>query len=146
MHCSFQEWKDCIAVEMVNGPMETDDPPQVCKVISAEVAPLSLHRLLDPACCVFDLRVYGEAIKWMCRRVGTGFDVNGLLLRAQVQISFCVMCMCSVLLICPQVKTTPAVSEKLLSLMVDEISSPGPDQSSDSECLPVVPEVEDGFQ
>ena len=54
---------------MVNGPMETDEPPPVCEVISAEVAPMSLHRLLDPACCIFDLRVYGEAINWMCRKV-----------------------------------------------------------------------------
>ena len=58
-----QDWKDCLAVEMLNSPVlaDGDGPPPECDIESAEIAPMFLSRLVKPACQILDLHVYDNA-------------------------------------------------------------------------------------
>ena len=57
----LQEWKDCIAVEMINDPVLGDGPPETCDITNTEIVPMRLQKMLAPGCEILDLHMYQEA-------------------------------------------------------------------------------------
>ena len=56
-----EEWKDCIAVEMINNPILGDAPPETAQLVHAEVTPMRLQRVMT-ACDIMQLHVYKDVL------------------------------------------------------------------------------------
>ena len=58
---AHEEWKDCIAVEMINNPVLGDAPPASAQLVHAEVTPMRLQRVMT-ACDIMQLHVYKDVL------------------------------------------------------------------------------------
>lgn len=57
----FQEWRDCIAIELINRPISDEDgvdPPQSLEVVDQSLLAIPIRKLFSAPCDPFDLFMY----------------------------------------------------------------------------------------
>ena len=69
----LQDWKDCLAVEMLNEPILSDAPPSACDVVETNIMTMPFQRLLSPECELLQIHVYEEVPVYREGRLGSKF-------------------------------------------------------------------------
>ena len=62
-----KDWKNCLAVELLNQPIDGEEPPNILRVTSQDVVPLPYASIFKPSCEVHKLHVYEHA-SWQNKR------------------------------------------------------------------------------
>lgn len=57
-YISTDDWKNCLAVELLNQPIDGEEPPNILRVTSQDVVPLPYASIFKPSCEVHKLHVY----------------------------------------------------------------------------------------